>query len=434
MPTIRARLLLNDNSRGLGSSGTAPLRFAYLKHEPFGPTYITDLHGNVRDKDGNDGIVSLTTWADLTVFCQNSVARVLHGNGVFSPVVKVRVSAPGGTSTRSVRTISTATSGVDMAVLRQFRLLNQIAETYHLVWRQFEPFQSLEAFPLGRVNNLETTRNRAKRIDVVYPAPTSVTAAALTGLASLLGVSLPPGVGRILSFVDPAGSGGWPRIYIEPDPPECRLFGGGGTYPNGNRRGLELVPAEIAHALHFSLLTQTRRNQVRRDYLTWLVSQIANGLAPTHAIGVPTTPMVAFIEAIDHFSHRFSEFARHRYATMPTSINDAARTAYVTAERDGTLTSNSRNCAGAGSLVRVAQTAGTGAMPFTGTTLSGGIDEGAILGALFVDLARRRNLRFVMEAVLASRRVDFGSFRNWFNANRASDRARLDAVVTRWGL
>jgi hypothetical protein len=79
MPRIRARLGVNHGGQEIGGTGAAPLRFAYVRHEPLGPTYITDINGFIRDKDGNEGIDSLTNWADITIHCQNSVARVLDG-------------------------------------------------------------------------------------------------------------------------------------------------------------------------------------------------------------------------------------------------------------------------------------------------------------------------------------------------------------------
>lgn len=424
MPRIRARFSVNHGGQEIGGGGAAPLRCAYVRHEPFGPTYITDINGVVRDKDGNEGIDSLTTWADVTIHCQNSVARVLDGADILqrcptTPTFRITRPANGA---RATGTITTGVPG-----LAHFQLLNQIFAAYHLVWRQFEPFLSAGDFPLGRTQDLETTRNQKKRIEVMFPSPAS----ALPGLLTALGISpLPPGT-HILSFTDPIGTfDGWPRIYVEPDPPETRLFTGSGLLPNGNLSGLTLVPSELAHALHFSLLTKAKRDTVRNDYLAFILTQLVNNLPATHNIGVLTNPMVAFIEAFDHFSHRLSEYVRSRRTTFPTTAPEVGR--YIIDEL--------RNRSPIGPRVGRLTIDTTGAQrriearPATGLTLFGSLDEGAIFGGLFLGLALQVGLKEVLEAVLESKKLNFGQFRTWFNANRSSMSTELDDVVTTWGL
>ena len=424
MPRIRAQFSVNHGGQEIGAGGTAPLRCTYVRHEPLGPTYITDINGVVRDKDGNEGVDSLTTWADVTIHCQNSVARVLDGNDVLQrcPTVPTfRITRPPG-GARATGTITTA-----VPFFRHFRLLNQIFAAYHLVWRQFEPFLSAGDFPLGRSLDLETTRNQQKRIEVLFPSPAS----AIPGLLTALGISpLPPGT-RVLSFTDPVGTpDGWPRIHVEPDPPETRLFTGGAPLPNGNLSGLTLVPSELAHALHFSLLTKSKRDTVRNDYLAFLFTQLVNGLPLTHNIGVLTNPMVAFIEAFDHFSHRLSEHVRASRTTFPNTPPAAGR--YVvnelrnrnpTAPRVGRLTIDA-----SGAQRRVE------ARPATGLALFGTLDEGAIFGGLFLGLALRVGLKEVVEALLESKKLNFGQFRTWFNNNRPNLATELDDIVATWGL
>jgi hypothetical protein len=111
----------------------------------------------------------------------------------------------------------------------------------------------------------------------MFPSPAS----ALPGILIALGISpLPPGT-PILSFTDPIGTfDGWPRIYVEPDPPEFRLFTGSGPLSNGNLSGLTLIPSELAQALHFSLLTKAKRDTVRNECLAFILTQLVNGLPP----------------------------------------------------------------------------------------------------------------------------------------------------------
>jgi len=87
-----------------------------------------------------------------------------------------------------------------------------------------------------------------------------------------------------------------------------------------------LIPSEFAHALHFSLLSKAKRDRPQR-LLRFIFGQLANGLAATHGIEVTTSPMVAFIEVLDHFSHRFSEHLRSRLTTFLTVVatNQAGR-------------------------------------------------------------------------------------------------------------
>jgi len=425
MPRVRAVLRFNDGGIGIGATGTSPLRRVYVRHEPFGPTYITDVNGVIRDKDGNEGIDSLTTSADITVICQNSVARVIDGNDALQrcpviPTFTIHRPANGG---RVNITISAAQAG---SFLPHFRILNEAFDAYHLVWQQFEPFKSAGDWPLGRSNDLETTRNQPKRIELIFPGPIQ----ALKGVATALGIPTAPG-GRIFSYTDAVGTfDNWPRILVEPDPPESRLFTGFGPLPNGNRSGIQLVAAEMAHALHFSLLTLAQRQAIRANYLGFLITQAANGLPVTHGIGVQTSPMVAFLEALDHLSHRMSESQRSRRTTYPTDPPEFGR--YFLDEFRGRVPVLPRvvrfhvdTVNGHGRLV------GEPAAPMP---LSGSLDEGAVFGGAILSLGLRIGLKTVVEAILASRKTDFGSFRTWFNTNHASQQAELDEVVQNWGL
>ena len=429
MPRIRGVIRVNDGGRGIGGAATSPLRCAYIRHEPFGPTYITDINGVIRDKDGNEGVDSLTTSADLTIICQNSVARVIDGADPLQrcPVVPTFTMTRPANGGRGTATITATVPGINIA---HFRLLNQAFDAYHLVWRQFEPFLSAGNFPLGRDarDDLETTRNQPKRIELIFPGPIQ----ALSGIATALGLPVPPN--GILSYTDPVGTvDNWPRILVQPDPPETRLFTGSGALPNGNRSGITLVASEMAHALHFSLLTRAQRDSIRTNYLGFLIMQAINGLPVTHDIGAQTSPMVAFLEALDQFSHRLSESVRARLRTYPTSPPIAGR--YLLEELQGRnplipleprvarLTIDN-----SGGQRRVE------GRPATGLVLSGSLDEGAIFGGVILSLGVRIGLKEVIETILASKKTTFGQFRTWFNTHRAAFSAELDDVVQEWGL
>jgi hypothetical protein len=426
MPRIRGIIRLRDARRGIGAAQTSPLRCAYVRHEPVGPTYITDINGVIRDADGSEGIRSVTNWADLTIICQNSVARVIDGNDPLQrcpvvPTFRMHRRDDGG---RNTATITPAVPGISIA---HFRLLNQAFDAYHLVWRQFEPFLSAGEFPLGRNLNhdLETTRNQPKRIELIFPGPVQ----ALSDIAAALGLPVPPD--GILSYVDPVGTfDGWPRILVQPDPPENRLFTGSGNFPNGNVSGITLIAAEMAHALHFSLLTRAQRDSIRSGFLGFLILQAVNGLNVTHGIGVQTSPMVAFLEAFDHLSHRMSESVRQRLTTYPVDPPSAGR--YVLDEMRGRNPIFPRvarlTIDDSGGRRRVE------GRPATGLDLSGSLDEGAVLGGILSLALVAGGLEEVVEAILASKRTNFGQFRTWFNTNRAAFSSELDEVVQAWDL
>jgi hypothetical protein len=426
MPRIRGVIRLRDARRGIGGAQTSPLRCAYVRHEPVGPTYITDINGVIRDADGNEGVDSATTSADLTIICQNSVARVVDGADPLQrcPVVPTFTMHRPRNGGRATATITANIPGINIA---HFRILNQAFDAYHLVWRQFEPFLSSGEFPLGRNTNddLETTRNQPKRIELIFPGPVQ----ALSDIATALGLPVPPG--GILSYTDPVGTfDGWPRILIQPDPPETRLFTGDGQFSNGNRSGITLVAAEMAHALHFSRLTRTQRDSIRASYIGFLISQAVNGLNVTHAIGVQTSPMTAFLESLDHFSHRLSESVRERHTTYPLDPPPAGR--YVLDEMRG------RNpVAPRVARLTIDDSGGQRRVegrPAPGLGLSGSLDEGAVFGGILSLALAIGSLNEVIEAILASRKTNFGQFRNWFNTNRAAFSGELDEVVQVWGL
>jgi hypothetical protein len=66
--------------------------------------------------------------------------------------------------------------------------------------------------------------------------------------------------------------------------------------------------------------------------------------------------------------------------------------------------------------------------------LSGTLDEGAVFGGLILSLGLRIGIDQAIEAILASKKTDFGSFRTWFNSNHPALRSELDDVVQTWGL
>lgn len=378
----RLNVTINVNGR--------PAQRVYVEHIVFGVPiglYMTDDQGRIRDNAGDLGIDSLTGNSDVRILGQNSVARILNGL-VLGAMVPIWVDKP----VRNGTTINLNTPG---EYVDHFRILNLAIQNYDRVHRQFAPFSSLRNadFPLGKKRNLHDTKEQAKRIEIVFPD------------------SLP----QPLAFSEPKSlSTGFPLIHVKKNSEDERLFGTGGQRPT-------LIPAELSHALHFSLMTEAARDRITRDYVSFILSNLAGGGAGTHAVGVRTSYMVAYIEAMDHFSTRFSEFLRAR---ISSNTGVALRRDFVTAELTG---------AGTYWLTGEPQVGVRTGRRMT-PNFTGGDDEGAIYGAIFVDFASRVTLATAVGAYYQSRALTFGEYRTWIHNNRPRHTAAIDAVAQTWGL
>lgn len=111
------------------------------------------------------------------------------------------------------------------------------------------------------------------------------------------------------------------------------------------------------------------------------------------------------IRALDHFAARFTVFLR-RHPSL--AINPAARMAFLQVEFDS------------GSPASLSGPLATGTVtPASG--LSGSSVEGAVYGAVFLDLARRDGigLERAVGAFFASKATTYVWFRSWDEANEA---------------
>jgi hypothetical protein len=144
--------------------------------------------------------------------------------------------------------------------------------------------------------------------------------------------------------------------------------------------------------------------------------------------------MVAFIEALDHFSHRFSEHVRSRLTTFPTAVarNQAGR--YVLDElrgrnpiepRVGRLTIDSVRLDSKGRGQARRRLDARRVHRRMRHLREPVLRSGAALGWALND---------VVEAILASKTLNFGQFRTWCNAHRPRIATVLDDVVGTWGL
>src|ERR1051325_8314101 len=142
-----------------------PLRRTYVEHL-VGPAviglYMTDNSGRVRDKNGDQGIDSLTSTADIRVLCQNSVARVLAGNRMNVMVWQ----------DKNVGDVSSVKLNTNSEQDDHYAILNRCLLAYDVVFRQFQVFGDLPHpdFPLGRQSSLNATKDQQKRIELTFPS------------------------------------------------------------------------------------------------------------------------------------------------------------------------------------------------------------------------------------------------------------------------
>lgn len=388
---------------------TTPLKRVYVEHIAFGlrfpgsQLYLTDENGNVRDGLGNLGIDAfpnpLTGNIDVRIICHNSIVKI--PNGPLDHFKDFNVTDGGSL------TITRANSAGNF---NHFRILNRCFEVHDKVLRQFGVFNM--DFPLGRSRSLDDTRKRRKRIEISFP--------------SLLAVNY--------TFVEPKSiHTGFPIIHIGendgPNPlnsPDNRLFG---RFPI-------LIPAELSHGLHFSNLSETQRHEITVTYGRFLMSDFVLGGGGTHEILKDTDPTVAFIEAFDHFTHRFDAFI----SLNPSLTGSTLRNGFISSElsTNDRFSLNGTNVIGFGTLNGSFSRGRFTPNPefLTRGSRSSTSIEGAVYGAIFIDFARRPGvgLRTVVEAYIKSKALSFGEFRSWINTNKPNLSATLDQVKLNWTL
>jgi hypothetical protein len=388
LPTLDIRIL--ENGRGL--------RRAYVEHivGTIGAPqmYQTNDQGIVRDEEGNPGLESATPWADLRILCQNSVVKML--DGATPGPLAVNQDAPNRVTDTAVN-LNTAAEQRNW-----YELANTFLVAYDVAFRQFEVFADLPDpdFPLGRRSTLRQSKDQQQRIEVSFPS------------------QFP---GAQAAFTEPSSAAtGYPLIHLR-------------AQDFNNRR--ITVPAELAHALHFSRFSQSRRNSIETDYLAWIAVDVANNPtdpeAGRHRVGRRTSPKVAFIEALDQFSHRFCEYVRVEEQDgspilAPQVITSNIRRRFIASELSG----NPVTGASVGVLDAAGNVDPDGA-------LQGSDDEGSVYGCIFLDFGRRVGLRTAVNAYFRSASkgvLTFGGYRNFIRDTRPQHLAELDAARETWGV
>ena len=389
-----------------------PLAWTYVEHRTVGfgtGVYATDEQGRVRDDDFVLGVDSLTPHADIRIYCQNPIVRVLDGKKLNAAVYQDATIRNGDV----VDLNTTARQRAHYRVLER----NYHAYTATYKWMRFFADQDDPTFPLGRLATLRSTRSRPRRIDLSFPDQF-------------------PGVQ--VSFVEPVRvPGGFPLVHLKTDDGTGPIFGTGNTPPR-------LVPAELAHALHFTFLSSQRRAAAQAQYMQFILGSPVSGVGPFHDFEVRTTPEVAFIEALDWFGQNFLEFLRRRQGLPTTGLvalepaTTAVQAAFVE-EEWARLTRVRR-------VAELSGAVGTGFTPPSGhptaprpvlprrPTVTGSDVEGAVYGAIFVDFARRVGLDVAASAYFSANALNFGQYRSHINNRLPQHATALEQVRQFWGL
>jgi hypothetical protein len=343
-----------------------------------------------------------------------------------------------------------------------FRVMNRCLKLYDDLYLQFQFFNELPdpEFPMARAASLSDTKNKNALIRVIYQD------------------RLP----QEYAFVDPIGglsanmALGWPVIHVKDRYEDPRLFGDFSWNPI-------LIPSEFAHALHFSMLSGTTRTAIAAGYSAWLCWDVASGQDGTHDLTQVTDTTVAFIEAMDHFSHRFADFIQSVRSGNLTAARLEQRLKLLAEELDERAEDfQTTVVAGEGVQVvmkfsdrefRTTDVHIDRVFPFVEPDVDGptlrrafltyelspfahelspagminqggglvassacqGADvEGAIYGAICLDFAQRVSLLRAMNTVWRSGAITFADYRAWIDANRSELSADLDEVAEKWGL
>jgi hypothetical protein len=407
-----------------------PLRRAYVEHLVLGVgtgMYITDLEGSVRNIHSDEGIESFTSTADIRIICQNPILRVLDGALLNIGVYQDKSIADGDTVN-----LNTNAEQDD-----HFAILNRAQICYEMAFEHLDFFQQLPdpLFPLGKKSSLRETRDQSKRIDLSYPdqSPTPTT------------------------FVEPKRLlDNFPLIHLKHRDNENRVFGDNGVAPI-------VIPAELSHALHFSFLDETKRGTAQDKYLQFIVSSLAAGGDGTHDFTVRTTAEVAFIEALDWYSHGFMEFMRSRQNLGSTLVRVEPVTQeimdeFVASEWDRVTSPRFPFLDRLNDLLRrqpILRFIPGVLDRFTGRdrgrferlsvifsfmrflrrpNVTGGDVEGAVYSAIFVDFARFVGLDFAASSYFEANAITFGQYITFMNDHHPEHEATLERIRNFWGL
>ncbi|KAK5691108.1 hypothetical protein LTR97_011760 [Elasticomyces elasticus] len=350
------------------------------------------LNRGLPDRPGNVSarrVLALTALAFQKHEFNNSVAKVVEPVPLLGTLQQVSLDK----QIRDGVNLNIRTAAQSVV---HFRILALAMKNYEEVHRQCAPSKTSD-FPLGKLRDLRATRDQARRIEIVYPDDLVIV--------------------RHLSFVEPKQlSIGYPLIHIVND---C-LSGNTDHNPS-------LIPSELAQALHFSHLTEDARGRITSQYFQFITLARGNGgHVGIYNLTKHTTPLVAYLEAINHFSQRYSKFSASQY---DHTAGPDKRRAFVEAEIESNHYWLDKGHVGILSRTNV--------QPSAGSETRGGDNEGAVYGAIFLDYAHRTTLKDAVDAYHLSKALSFGEYKTWIETHRpahAKFANHIRAVAETWDM
>jgi hypothetical protein len=407
-----------------------PLAQAFVEHIVAGvgtTIYMTNSEGQIRSDSFDSGIESFTSNADIRILCQNPVVRVVDGGLANIAVYQDKAIVDGD--------VINLNSNAEQR--HHYNVLDRAWRAYQVVYQSLSFFQDLPKpdFPLGRGADLRITKDQARRIEL----------------------SFPDNFPSPLAFVEPKRLiDDFPLMHIKDRASDGRLFGETDAIsPNVPQRPT-LIPGELAHALHFSHLSTSQRGKAQDKYIEFIASELFAARAGTHAFNQRTSAIVAFIEALDHYGARFSEFMRARQGNTSTIVNVEPVTAaiqqeFVEAEwfrltRSTLLLAFPQfGCdlsfppptplpVPTTPLQRFARTTGLSRRFLRSPCVTGGDVEGAVYAAIFVDFALSVGLDFAASSYFRANALTFGEYRSFINDRHPDKAGALERARSFWGL
>lgn len=367
-----------------------PLRYTFVSHQ----SDFQDATIALTDGDGMARFpnVKSTATIDVVVHAQNLAVRMLDGTTASTVEKSLRF--------RNKKTGSRLNISRRDASFEFYDIMARCYETYETVFRPIAPFNgvSRRQFPFGGSKNEPHELKRKPAVDCRYPE------------------KIAPGK---LPWVQPQSvTGGRPLMHVKPQTTDSRLFGTA-TKP------ATTIPHEFSHAVHFALLSGVQRWLLAAKYGLWIAGELANGNAGTHRTDKRTAPLIAYVEAIGIFSQRFFVFATE----VRDDLKGAALRAAFVADELSDEPSLRNHLPG---YVQIATRSSAGTIK---PRLRGRSTEGAVYGALFLDLASRTSLADVVNLYLRCGATDVGGFLKYAeHQRRGALRNDLAAVTKTWKL
>lgn len=322
---------------------------------------------------------------DFVVHAHNLAVRMLDGSsaGVTEMSLRFRDRPNGATLNISKR---------NKKHFAHYLIMDRCYDVYDTVFASIPPFsgKARRAFPFGGSDREAHELLRSPGVDCRYPEV------------------LVPGK---LPWVQPQSvTSSVPLMHLKASTTDPKLFGTA-------KRAATTIPHEFAHAMHFALLPSLKRWELAAKYALWIGKELANGKSGTHRTDKKTSPLIAYIESIGIFSQRYYLFATK---VRPDLRGARLRGAFVNDElsEQPSLAKVMRG------YTPIATRRGDGSIT---PHLTGASTEGAVYGAIFLDLASRTDLATAVNLYLRCYAFDIKGYMSY--ANRSRDGKYRDAVA-----